>query len=100
MDVEFMPGTSFPRTSSTPGEIGVVELGYKTVIGFSQIDSAPGECGAVELDFRRARVARKTVLVGWIVSVHVNGDWVTPLRISPQTCMELSLLGGSLSSVD
>ena len=40
----------------------------------------------------------KTGPVGWIVSVRSNSDWVTPLRISPQTCMELSLLGGSLSS--
>ena len=29
-----------------------------------------------------------------------NGDWVTPLQISPQTCTELSLLSSSLSSVD
>ena len=47
--------TSVPRTSSNPGEIGaVVELGCRTLLGFSQIDSVQSECGAVELDFRRA----------------------------------------------
>ena len=45
--------TSVPRTSSTLGEIGAVELRCRTVLVFSQIDSAPSECGAVELDFRR-----------------------------------------------
>ena len=97
-----------PRTSSNPGEISALVLGCRTVWGFSQMDSVPGECGAVELDFRRAsfpsgengaeecdyiRPARR-----WLdVSVRSNGDWVTPLRISPQTCTELSLLSGSLS---
>ena len=63
MDVGFMPGVNVPRTSSNPGEIGVVELGCRTVWGFSLIDSSPGECGVVELDFRRARVAQKSVTI-------------------------------------
>ena len=35
--------------------------------------------------------------VGWPVSAHSISDWVTPLRISPQTCMQLFLLDNSLS---
>ena len=44
----------FPRRDATPGEISAVEVGCRTVWGFSKIDFAPGACGAVELDFRRA----------------------------------------------
>ena len=117
MDVEFMLGMNFPRTSSIPGEIGAVELGYRTVMGFSrlipprarverlswtfagrafrQASFPPGESGAEDCDY-----IYKAGLVGRIVSVCANGDWVTPVRISPQTCTELSPLGGSLSSVD
>ena len=51
IEVEFMPVMNFPRTSSTPGEICAVELGSRTALGFPQIDSSPGESGAVELDF-------------------------------------------------
>ena len=53
----------FSRTEDNPGEVGALELGYRTVVGFSQIDSAPSECGAVELDFCRARVAQKSVTI-------------------------------------
>ena len=44
----------FPRRDATPGEISAVEIGCRTVWGFSDIDFAPGEYGAVELDFHRA----------------------------------------------
>ena len=37
--------------------------------------------------------------VDWPVSAHSISDWVTPLRISPQTCMQLFLLDNSLSSL-
>ena len=52
--LEQSPAMCFPRTEANPGEVGAVELGYRTVVGFSQIYSAPSECGAVKLDFRRA----------------------------------------------
>ena len=48
------PAICFPRRDATPGEISAVEVGCRTVWGFSNIDFAPGECGAVELDFHRA----------------------------------------------
>ena len=48
------PAMCFPRKDATPGEISAVEVGYRTVWGFSNIDFAPGEYGAVELDFRQA----------------------------------------------
>ena len=44
----------FPRRDATPGEIIAVEVGCRTVWGFSNIDFAPGEYGAVELDVRQA----------------------------------------------
>ena len=48
-----MPRVSVPRTSSNPGEIGAVELGCSTVLGFSQVDSAQSECGAEECVYIR-----------------------------------------------
>ena len=48
------PAMCLPRRDATPGEISVVEVGCRTVWGFSNIDFAPGEYGAIELDFRRA----------------------------------------------
>ena len=102
------PAMCFPRRDATPGEISAVKVGCRTVRGFSNFYFAPGECGAVELYFRRAIFPPgengaeecEAGPVGWIISVRSNGDWVTPLRISPQTCTGLSLLSGSLSSVD
>ena len=52
--VEQSPAMCFPRTEANPGEVGTVELGYRTVVGISQIYSALSECGAVELGFSRA----------------------------------------------
>ena len=66
-------------------------------------DSSQGEKCAAELGFPRARGARKKRLYmaglggwansvymaglgGWANSVCLDSDWVTPLRISPQTC--------------
>ena len=46
-------GVSVPRTSSNPGEIGALELGCRTVLGFSQVDSAQSECGAEKCDYIR-----------------------------------------------
>ena len=51
--LEQSPAMCFPQTEANPGEVGEVDLGYRTVLGFSQIDFSPSECGAVELDFRR-----------------------------------------------
>ena len=51
MDVGFMSRVSVRRTSSNPGEIGVVERGCRT--GFSQVDSAQSECSAEECDYIR-----------------------------------------------
>ena len=48
------PDVNIPRTSSNPGEKSTGELGYISVLGFSQVDSAQSRCGAVELDLRRA----------------------------------------------
>ena len=38
-------------------------------------------------------------LVDWPVSVRSISDWVTPLRTSPRTCMQLFLLDNFLSSL-
>ena len=93
-----------PRRDATLGEISVVEVGRRTVWGFSNIDFATGEYGAVEPDFREISAGRewrgRLYKAGDYISVRSNGDWVTPPRISPQTCTELSLLSGSLSLVD
>ena len=53
MDVGFRPDVNIPRTSSYPGEKKAGELGYRSVLGFSQVDSAQSRCGVVELDLRR-----------------------------------------------
>ena len=49
----FRPDVDIPRTSSNPGEKSAGELGYGSVLGFSQVDSAQSRCGAVELGLRR-----------------------------------------------
>ena len=66
--IRHSPAMCFPRRDATPGEISAVEVGCRTVWGFSNIDFAPGECGAVELDFRRVSFppgenARKSVTI-------------------------------------
>ena len=58
----------FPRRDATPGEIGKVEDGRRTVWGFSNIDFATGEYGTVELvfagqNFRRPSAARKNMTI-------------------------------------
>ena len=53
MDVGFRPDVDIPRTSSNPGEKSAGELGYGSVLGFSQVDSAQTRCGAVELGLHR-----------------------------------------------
>ena len=54
MDVGFRPDVDIPRTSSNPGEKSAGDLGYESVLGFSQVDSAQSRCGAVELGLRWA----------------------------------------------
>ena len=48
--MDSMTVMSFPRTSSTPGEMCTVELEYMTVLGFPRSSSTPGEMCAVELE--------------------------------------------------
>ena len=89
---------------------------YSTVWGFPHIDSAAVDygTGAVELDdliFRRTsfptgQVVRRArwwlYMVGpvdWPGSVRSISDWVTPLRTSPRTCIQLFLLDISLTSL-
>ena len=77
------------------------------MLGFPQIDSSPGESGAVELDFRRASFPPGEsctedcdyIRPAWLAGSSVCMQTVT-LQISPQSCTELSPLGGSLCSVD
>ena len=52
--IDSMIVMSFPRKSSTPGEMCVVELESITVMGFPRNSSTPGERCTVELDFPRA----------------------------------------------
>ena len=50
-DVGFRPDVDIPRTSSNPGEESVVEPGYGSVLGFSQVDSAQTRGGASDLEY-------------------------------------------------
>ena len=52
--IDSMIVMSFPRKSSTPGEMCVVELESIAVMGFPRNSSTPDERCAVELDFPRA----------------------------------------------
>ena len=111
-DREMNPGAiCFPRRDATPGKISAVKVGCRTVWGFSYIDFTPGECGAVELKFRWASFPpgengaeecdyiRPAPLAGSSVCTRtVTGSLL--FGSPPQACTELSLLRGSLSSVD
>ena len=83
--------TSFPPDEfSTRCDRNYTE-DYNIVWGFPHVDSATVDygIGAVELDdliFRRTSVSSIT-------------DWVTPLRTSPRTCIQLFLLDIFLSSL-
>ena len=71
----------------------------RTVWGFPQIDSTVVDCGVVELDdltFRRTSFPPDELSAA---SAHSISDWVTSLRISPQTCMQLFLLDNSRPSL-
>ena len=87
ISVTLMSDTSQKRGSAGNGHSpGVDSL---TVMGFPRMSSTPpGEMCMVELDFPRASFppGESCDLVGRIASVRVDSDWVTPLRISPQTC--------------
>ena len=112
VELDAMTVMSFSQKSSTPGEMCAVELDSMTVMGFPRNSSTPSKMCVAELDFPTASsppgescaeerdYLYKADLVGWIDSVRVDGDWVTPLRISPQTCTELFPLCCSLSSAD
>ena len=59
----------FPRRDATPGEISTVEVGCRTLWGFSNFDFALGECDTVELDFRRASFPPGENGVEWSVTI-------------------------------
>ena len=54
VELDSITAMSFPRKSSTPGEMCAVELESMTAMSFPQKSSTPGEMCAVELDFSRA----------------------------------------------
>ena len=86
----------------SPGEKSITDL------GFPWASYTPGEMCAAELDFPRASFPprelcgrtglHKAGFIGRIASVCVDSDWVTPLRISPQTCTGLFPIDVALSS--
>ena len=95
----------FPRASCTPVEMCAVDS------NFPRVSCTPVEMCAVDSKFPRARFLPgeicaerqglyKVGFVDGIASVYAYHDWITPLRISPQTCPGLFLFDVVSSSVD
>ena len=85
-DENSMPDLCFPRVSCSPVQMCAVEL------NFPRASFPPGELCAERL--------YKTGFTDGIASVYANRAWVTPLRISPQTCTGLFLFDVVSSSVN
>ena len=96
--------TNFPPDKLSAGRDGIYPTDCNTVWGFPHMDSAVSDCGAVDLIFRRTSFFRRSRWrlymadrVDWAVSAPSTSDWVTPLRTSPRTCIQPSLLDNYLS---
>ena len=99
--VKVLPSTSVTLTSADSRERGCPGNGHSpgdsfmTNLGFPRASCTPGEIFAGR-ELRGRTGLYKAGFTDRIASVCVDCDWVTPLRISPQTCTGLFLFSIAL----
>ena len=104
--VEVLPSTSVTLMSNDSGRRGCAGNGHSPGASFITdlarnarlYWTSPGELSAGR-ELRGRTGLYKAGFIDRIASVYVDSDWVTPLRISPQTCTGLFPIGVALSSV-